>query len=117
MSERRLALVLEDEPIIGFALEDMLLALGYDEVKLATTLGDARRYLAGLSPEVAILDVNIHGERSYSFAEELREREVPFVFATGYGDAEHPHELKGVATLTKPYSLSDLRAVLEAALS
>ena len=116
MSERRIALILEDEPIIAFTLEDMLLDLGYDEVELASTLADARRFLENRSPDVAILDVNIHGERSYGLAGELTRQSVPFVFATGYGDAEHPEGLKDVATLTKPYSLAELRAVLEAAL-
>lgn len=116
MSERRIALILEDEPIIAFALQDMLLELGYAEVELVTDLVDAQRFLESRSPHIAILDVNIHGERSYGLAEELSQRAVPFVFATGYGDAEHPEGLKNVRTLTKPYSLSDLQAALEAAL-
>ena len=40
--------------------------------------------------DAAVLDVNIHGERSYPLAEELQRRSVRFIFATGYGDAEHP---------------------------
>jgi CheY-like chemotaxis protein len=110
----RTALILEDEPILGFALEDMLIDLGFAETKLTTTLEEARDYLAGQAPEVAVLDVNIHGERSYGLAETLLERRIPFVFATGYGDAEHPPGLRHIPTLTKPYGLEDLRAALAA---
>lgn len=106
------ALILEDEPIIGFALEDMLLELGYTQVELTTTIEAARQYLERATPQVAILDVNIHGQRSYGLSDVLRSKAIPFVFATGYGDAEHSPEMGSVATLTKPYSLEDLRTAL-----
>ncbi|MCF6371185.1 response regulator [Rhizobium halophilum] len=108
-------LILEDEPLIAFALEDMLLEVGAKDVRLATTLAEAFRLLDDRVPDFAVLDVNIRGERSYGVAGELRRRGVPFVFATGYGDAEHPQALKTVPTLTKPYSLDDLRSAVVAA--
>ena len=114
MTHYRTALILEDEPIIGFALEDMLLSLGVEEIRLATTIGEARDCLAATLPQVAILDVNIRGERSYALARSLVEQRIPFVFATGYGDAEHPDGLRAIPTLTKPYSVEDLRAALAA---
>jgi DNA-binding response OmpR family regulator len=107
-------LVLEDEPIIGFALEDILLHLGFEAVLLATTIGEARECLDDRKPDAAVLDVNIHGERSYGLAGMLAERKVPFVFATGYGDAQHPPELRSVPTVTKPYGVEDIRAALAA---
>ena len=114
MKNRTSALVLEDEPIVAFALEDMLLELGFEEVQLATTLEAALRHLEARAPDVAVLDVNIRGERSYGLADKLSGSGVPFVFATGYGNAEHPEALKATPTLTKPYSLDDLKAVLTA---
>jgi CheY-like chemotaxis protein len=112
MIHYRTALVLEDEPILAFGLEDMLLSLGLEQVRLAATIEEARGALGESLPEVAVLDVNIRGERSYALADTLRELGVPFVFATGYGDAEHPEALRSVPTLTKPYSVEDLRAAL-----
>lgn len=112
--ERKSALILEDEPIVAFALEDMLSDLGFDRVCLATTITEAFDCLDNLFPTVAVLDVNIRGERSYGVAEALAARGVPFIFATGYGDAEHPEAFKGVFTLTKPYSPDQLRAALDA---
>jgi CheY-like chemotaxis protein len=116
MTSATTALILEDEAIIGFVLEDMLLELGFDQVELTTTMESARQYLEDRAPDVAILDVNIHGQRSYALTDELISRQIPFIFATGYGDAEHPGELKHVTTLTKPYSLDDLRHALDSAL-
>ena len=108
------ALILEDESVVAFALEDMLLELGFEEVRLATTVEAALRHLEAHAPDIAVLDVNIRGERSYSLAHELSGSGVPFVFATGYGDAEHPEALRATPTLTKPYALDDLEAVLAA---
>ena len=108
-------IILEDEPLVAFALEDMLLDLGVKEVRLATTNAEAMRLLDESVPDFAVLDVNIRGERSYGVAGELSRRQVPFVFATGYGDAEHPEMLKAVPTVTKPYSPEDLKSALAAA--
>ncbi|OBX19056.1 hypothetical protein A9995_07860 [Erythrobacter sp. QSSC1-22B] len=114
MIERTSALVLEDEPIVAFAVEDMLIDLGFDPVHVATTLDEAYRCLEKFTPGAAVLDVNIRGDRSYGVAEALVSRGVPFVFATGYGEAEHPEAFRGVSTLTKPYDQAQLNAALEA---
>jgi len=115
MGARNYVLVLEDEPIIGFTLEDMLAELGFGRVELFTSIEDACASILADTPDLAVLDVNIHGKRSYSVAALLRERNVPFVFATGYGDAEHPEDLRAVPTVTKPYRLNDIRTALNAA--
>ena len=112
MMHAKAAMILEDEPIVAFALEDMLLELGVEEVRLATKIAEARDHLERTTPDFAILDVNIHGERSYGIAELLVKRGVPILFATGYGDAEHPSALSHIPTLTKPYGRDDLQAAL-----
>jgi DNA-binding response OmpR family regulator len=105
-------LVLEDEPIIGFALEDMLLSLGFDIVDIATRLEDATQAIAAADFDAAVLDVNIHGQRSYPIADALAERDIFYIFATGYGDTEHPLQHRTTPTVTKPYSIDDLRGAL-----
>lgn len=104
-------LVLEDEPIIGLALEDMLMGEGAF-VLLASGMEEARELIAKRDIDSAILDVNVHGELSYSVALLLAEQEVPFIFATGYGDRSHPAEFSGVPTIAKPYSLGDIHSAM-----
>ena len=106
-------LILEDEPIIGFALEDMLEERGAKTL-FCGSLECARDTLAAERPDGAILDVNIHGERSYPLAETLVERGIPFIFATGYGEALHPPQFAGVPTVSKPYRMSELEAAFAA---
>jgi len=111
--EGQTVLVLEDEPIIGFALEDMLIEHGATPL-FCGSLEVARKTLASSHPDVAILDVNIHGERSYPVAESLAARGIPFIFATGYGSALHPPEFKRVPTISKPYRLTEVEQAFAA---
>ncbi|MDQ4087792.1 MAG: response regulator [Pseudomonadota bacterium] len=112
----KLILVVEDEPIVAMMIEDLLEELG------ARALGPARSnaqalHLAETSAiDAAILDVNLGDERSYEVAERLRERGVPFVFATGYGTAGC-ERFALVETVRKPFDGDQLAAALERSLS
>lgn len=110
----RLVLVVEDEPIIGLALEDMLSAKGA-RVLLADRIDDAFEIVGSEPVEVAILDVNVHGVHSYGLADSLGRAGVPYIFATGYGDLSHPPEFASVPTITKPYNLNDIERALRVA--
>lgn len=111
--EGRAVLVLEDEPIIAFALEDILLDEGA-RPQFCGSLEAARAALDSSEPELAILDVNIHGEKSYPIAEMLVKRGIPFIFASGYGRALHPPEFAEVPTVSKPYRVQELQEAVAA---
>jgi CheY-like chemotaxis protein len=105
-------LVVEDEAIIAFALEDMLGDLGCTVVGPAMHLDEASTMAERELLDAAILDVNINDARSYPIAERLEQRGVPFIFATGYGEeglswAGRPAEL-----LPKPYRKEQVQAAL-----
>ena len=104
-------LILEDEPIIGLALEDMLERQGA-HVLFASGIEEASELIAAEDIDSAILDVNVHGLQSYPLASMLTERAVLYIFATGYGDRSHPKEFAGVPTISKPYSAEDIRLAL-----
>ena len=103
----RTVLVVEDESIIAMALEDMLHAAGASTLPTAS-LAEAAALLEGGEIDAAILDVNVYGESSFALAEQLLERAIPFIFATGYGSAVHPPSLAEVPTVSKPYNLADI---------
>ena len=106
-------LILEDEPIIGLALEDILSREGA-AVLHASRIEEADGMIASERVDYAVLDVNVHGTLSYSVAALLLDRGIPFIFATGYGDRSHPAEFTAVPTVAKPYSSQDIRSALEA---
>jgi CheY-like chemotaxis protein len=62
--------------------------------------------------DAAILDVNLDGRRSFGTAHLLQQKNVPFIFATGYGLAGVPEEFAAVALLTKPFTEEQVANVL-----
>ena len=108
-------LLVEDEAIIGFALEDLLSAHGA-RTTLVANIASARQRLAQDRFDAAIVDVNLNGEFSYPLADEIRATGCPMVFATGYGYVTHPDHLIDTPTVEKPYSLDALLAALSRAM-
>ena len=79
-------LVVEDDAVLAMVTQDALEALGCTVVGPATTVDEALRLVAA-EPDLdfAILDVNVQGRQSFPIADILSLRQVPFLFATGYG--------------------------------
>jgi DNA-binding response OmpR family regulator len=115
MTANKTVLIVEDEPIVGLALEDMLESLGWVVIGVAARVQQGLDMIQTTAPAFAILDVNLHGEQSYPIADALADRGVPYIFATGYGDTAHPVRHQQVLTLTKPYSLQNVRDAIAAA--
>jgi two-component sensor histidine kinase/CheY-like chemotaxis protein len=107
-------LLVEDSMMIALDAQAMLQNCGA-EVELAATTADARRALSLNTFDAAILDVNLYTETSFAIAEDLQDREIPFVFATGYGETiVVPERFKSVFVVSKPYVEDVLRAALAA---
>lgn len=106
-------LVVEDEVIVAMALEDMLLELGHHVVGPASDLDEARALAESGGFEVALIDVNLNGERSYEVARLLREKGVAFAFLTGYGAAALGEGGVEAPVLTKPYRAEGLAQLLD----
>jgi CheY-like chemotaxis protein len=109
--EGRRILVVEDEAVVAAMIQDMLEDLGAQVIGPATSLGRGLALAGAESPDAAVLDVNLRGERIDPVAAVLRDRGVPLVFASGYGESgisAGPRE----AVLEKPFKLDDLRDAL-----
>lgn len=108
--------IVEDEPLILFALEDMLAELGCEIVASAMRVPEALGKAEALAFDIAILDVNIAGDRVDPVADLLAARGVPFVFATGYGPSAAPDRHRERRVIAKPYRTRDLHEALAASL-
>ena len=109
--EDRLVLIVEDEPIVALGLEDIIEGAGGRSFS-AQRLEQAFALLTEHPFELAILDINVHGQHSYPVAAALDDLGVPYIFATGYGDTLHPQEFRNVPTVTKPYSPADIHSAI-----
>jgi CheY-like chemotaxis protein len=113
----RRVLVVEDEMMIAMLVEDMLAELGCAVVGPAHALAEAldlARSEVGL--DAALLDVNLGGQPVFAVADALREKGVPAIFSTGYGDAGLREVDRGAQVLQKPFRAGDLARALTAAL-
>jgi CheY-like chemotaxis protein len=104
-------LVVEDEPIIGMMLQDTLLDLGCDVVALAHHFEAAMSYADAAELDVAVLDINLRGTRSYPVADLLAERGIPHLFTAGYGVHLDP-AYRYAPVLEKPIEMAELRDAL-----
>ena len=112
----RRVLIVEDEPLVAMHLEDLLIALGHAVVGLATRIDKALILARDGDIDFAILDVNVAGIQSFSVAGILRERGIPFIFATGYGVEGLIDGYRDELALRKPYQEGDLESIIEQAL-
>ena len=111
--EGRQVLLVEDSLIIALDAEDILRRLGADDVQAAASADNALALLADFAPDLMVLDVNLGAGTSFPIAAHARERGIPYIFATGYGqEAQLPPEHAGATILQKPYTLENMARVL-----
>jgi len=99
--------------LIGMLLEDMLTDMGHQVAAIVPRLKEALAAVDRGGFDLAILDVHLHGESAFPVAEALIGKNVPFVFATGYGERGLPENYRGRPVLQKPFAREDLERVLK----
>jgi CheY-like chemotaxis protein len=109
-------LLVEDEALIALMLEDMLDSMGCavtalaPRVPLGVTLAQTGDF------DLALLDVNVAGENVEPVANVLAARGIPFVFATGYGEAGVPLKHRERPVVAKPFRTDQLESAVRKAL-
>jgi CheY-like chemotaxis protein len=106
-SGRRVLLV-EDEMMVAWLLEDMLAELGCAVVGPAASVNQALAMIDAEAIDVAVLDVNLNGQMSYPIADALAARGVPFLFSTGYNKDRLLDGYRNFLVLQKPFHRSEL---------
>ena len=108
----RRVLVVEDEMMVAWMLEDLLAELGFVIVGPAASVNQALTMIETEAIDVAVLDVNLNGEMSYPIADALAARDVPFVFVTGYDKDRMLDGYRCFPALQKPFRRSELSDAL-----
>ena len=82
----RRILVVEDDYLIAETLAEVLAAAGAVVAGPVGTADEAHAALAeqGSALDAAVLDIDLHGEKSYAVADAMIRRGIPFVLTTGY---------------------------------
>jgi CheY-like chemotaxis protein len=106
-------LLVEDEVIIRVMVADMLQELGCHLVGEAGRVKEAIDLVQKTEFDIAIMDVNVHGEMTFPVAEAIKARNRPFMFATGYSASSLPIEFSDRPTLQKPFRTETLGKLIE----
>ena len=106
-------LLVEDNLLIAMDAEDQCRRLGVPDVEVASSVQAALQIIARQAPDLALLDMNLGRENSFPVADALIARGIPFIFATGYGEAgAFPERFRRALVIKKPYSQADIRNAL-----
>jgi CheY-like chemotaxis protein len=115
--EPRTVLIVEDESLIAMMLEDFLDSLGHRLAGTCETVPDALARVDEGGFDVAILDVNLNGQRVWPVADRLAEKGIPYVLATGGHIEPPPAQHASAPVLSKPFTLDAIEPALDAALA
>jgi len=105
-------LLVEDEAMVGMMIADFLTEIGYRVVGPFSKTSEGLAAARNNNFEAAVLDVNINGEPVYPVAECLTDRNIPFVFVTGYGADSIDARFAQAPVLQKPVEREMLRNAL-----
>ena len=111
-----LILIVEDNSLLAFMLEDALTASGHRVLGPALSADEALGLVAQERPALALVDVDLEGTRSgIDLVHELHERHgVPSLFATGQLQQVCADATPALGVLGKPFSPDDAVAAVDA---
>lgn len=115
-------LIVEDEPAIGLDIMLNLERHGYEVVAIANDADYAFEVLEQERVDLAILDINLEGEKSGIDVAQVIDRDygIPFIFLTSYSDKNtiaKAAETFPAGYLVKPFRTNDLAPAVRVALT
>ena len=114
-------LVVEDKAIIALDIMRFLKSKGYKNTRYFLNGEDALKAIREERPDLAILDVILHGEISgIHIAEELKKLSIPFIFVSALSNPVHQMavvNLKPAAIFLKPVNLNEVLSAVQKVLT
>ncbi|MCO5062903.1 MAG: response regulator [Rhizobiaceae bacterium] len=109
----KFVLVMEDEYFIA---DDIARALTDSGAQVVGPFGHVQQGIARLKIDpridLAVLDINLNGAKVFDLAAELQEKDIPFIFATGYGNDFLPERFADTPRWEKPFDITSLARTL-----
>lgn len=105
-------LIVEDEVPAAMLVEDAVESAGHVVAALATNINAAMSAASGEQFDVALLDVNLNGQKAHALPVMLQRRGKPFAFVTGYGEAGVLADFAGAPVIHKPFAKEEIWSAL-----
>jgi DNA-binding response OmpR family regulator len=122
MTQRRIALIVEDDPTLQQAVVEYLQSQRFD-ARAAANFDEAVKALAEVDPAVVCVDLGLPSESGYELCEHIRKQQklvsVPILVMserTFPEDMAHAEEAGANAFLKKPFTMQQLSKYLYALL-
>jgi len=110
MLEGRRILVVEDDYLVALTVVELLEDAGAEVIGPYSNAQEAVAMVTSGTVDIdaGILDVNLDGETSFPVADALAERQIFFIFATGYGGSVLGDPYQNYPRCQKPFDPADL---------
>ena len=107
-------LVVDDDYIVAMVVVDFLQEAGAEIIGPIGEADEAIAFIRANSGVIdgAVLDVNLHGAKSYPIADALAAHAIGFIFATGYGADALEGAYQKYPRCEKPFDRVSLIATL-----
>lgn len=109
-------LVVEDEALIAMDVQDLLEDSGFEVLGPTDSVKESLEVLSCQVVDVAVLDLNLHRERSDMVADCLEDLGVPFLYLTGHRREVLPFRHRERPLVEKPFQrrrlIEGLRALI-----
>ncbi len=110
-------LVVEDDSLLAFEMQDILCDAGYEVVGPAATVAKALQLIDSHHPQAAFVDCNLNGELATAVAQALTANNLPFVVVSGSDRESLPAALCNGLFARKPFKAARLLEIARSLLS
>ncbi len=110
-------LVVEDEMPVAVRIEEILADIGCTVLGPYTIVAAALRAALMEGFDLALLDVNVGGEKVFPVADALAARHIPFLFLSGRGETAIPPGHARWKVCSKPFKVTELTEMLSASVA
>ena len=105
-------LIIDDEPMIAFDVQDLIIEAGFASAGVAGRLDEALALIESGVCDAAILDANLAGVNSSSAAAAMVARGLPFIVLSGYSARQLESTYPNAIFIQKPFRPAHLIRVL-----
>jgi DNA-binding response OmpR family regulator len=101
-------LIVEDEPMLAYALEELLIEAGFEIAGVAGRLETALAIIGDRDCDAAIVDANLAGVSAGPAASALTAQAIPFIVVSGYSPEQQGAAFSGALFIQKPCRSDEL---------